>query len=477
MLVTGVGASDPWGRGAGPTDGPVLAVLAHLDRSGWRADRVVIAVTMTHNHTVELVDGSHEPYRQPGMEVQAGELDAEIRRRYAGLTPTRLELRLNPTNVDELIQQLNQELGRIPLAGSTVHVSLSSGTPAMAAALAFLVDSGRLPAAHVWQAFDPRPFVHAINGQLLPAQLVHEVKRAHLAESSGRERALALLRALAFGHAAEAFREVGARSVLPARRLRANAVSTLVSGYDHWDRAEFLAAQVDFVAANRAFRDAEMPVTREATDGQRAQAVRIAQEFETARGENAETTETLAMLLEIYASVLRRAAAGDALSVPTRGRRLYEAILNHVIYEAGLSPRRLGAGALEAFERQHPAAGAAVRACLPPGWPEHAAFAIRDLRTLAAVAVRVAQCGVVPGLDGDVVSRIEATYLGFERVRNRSFEEHGLEPVTPADVAAVVEAVTRMVRLLPSMAGVDPAEVPFGPASIAAVADAIATEL
>lgn len=480
VLVSGVGGSDPFGRpdpaSGAPTMGPVLTLLEHLERQGEPPDTVVLAVTVEHPHEVELEDGRLEAYRQPGMEGNADRLEEELRRRAPRMRVERIPLRVNPTDVEEVIDALQRGVRPFRLGRAEVQVHLTSGTPAMTTALTFLADAGVLPARALWQVLDPTPLRHHQTGQPLAARRVRRVYLGHLSERARLERSLALLRGMAFGFAAHELRTIAERSLVDGRRARARAVERLARAWAHWDRAEFGEAQRLMTEANRALRRADMAQVREAIDGQRAALAEIAADLDARKASRTRPApDAVAVLRDAYAAILRRAATGDGVGVAAQARSLYEGVLDHCLRQAGLSPRGVTPAERAGLGRVSPRARAALEvaaeaAKLPASRQAPIDLHALDLDARRAIVVELGRAGAVAGLSGEGLAALEEAGAQLAGI--------ALRP-TSRVAKSLVDATTRLMALVqPGKASAtDLAGTPFGARSVLAAVDAIEREL
>jgi hypothetical protein len=481
VLVTGVGSSDPFGRtdpatGA-PTLGPILTLLEHLERQGEPPDTLVLAVTVEHLHEVELEDGRLGAYRQAGMEQNADRLEEELRRRAPAMHVARIPLRVDPTDLDEVIDALQRGVRPLRLGRADVQVHLTSGTPAMMTALTFLADAGPLPARALWHVLDPTALRDHQTGQPLPARRVRRVHLGHLSERARLERSLALLRGMAFGFAAHELRTIAERSLVDGRRARARAVERLARAWDHWDRADFGEAQRLMTEANRALRRAGLARVREAIDAQRAALAEIAAELDARKASRSKPASGGAALLrDAYAAILRRAATGDGVGVAAQARWLYEEVLDHCLRQAGLSPRGVTPAELARLGRVSARGRAAVEVAAEAAKLQASRRAPIDLHALdldarREIVVELGRAGAVAGLSGERLGTLEDA--------GRQIAGVALGPGSRRALKALVEAATCLMVLIQPGGGArtDLAGTPFGARSVLAAVDAIEREL
>lgn len=432
VLVSYVGSNDPYGRedpGTGePTAGPILSILDHLQDQGKLPQRVILLVTETHEREFPLQAGGKARHRQEGMEGQAEGLREAIAQRYsAPIQVEEIPLRVNPADLDEVIKATLEGLrGRLD-PQDEVHVNVSSGTQAMSAAIVFLADSGHILHHYVWQSLDPT--------KLPPGAIrIKPVNLAYLSEGDRLNRALNLLRAMAFDHAEGAFKEITENTLIPERRPKAEAAARLMRAYRLWDLADFEGALDTFKGIEGLLRSssesgsesesgrgeellegwAHLPYLRD----QEELLEQLAEDCRTGR-------ETRALLEDMYAGIERRRRSGHLINIPTRARRLYEGLMNFLLHEAGV--------VLEELEE------------------------LRD--KVQAVEGLAEQGSLRPlGLDGSEqgakLKRLKALYSEFREVRNKSYEEHGLGKVSETEADLTIEAAREMMELVfPGSAG------------------------
>ncbi len=481
VLVSGVGSSDPFGRpdpatGA-PTLGPILTLLEHLERQGEPPDTLVLAVTVEHLHEVELEDGRLGAYRQAGMEGNAARLEEELKRRAPAMHVERIALRVNPTDLDEVIDALQRGVRPLRLGRADVQVHLTSGTPAMTTALTFLADAGPLPARALWHVLDPTALRDHQTGQPLPARRVRRVHLGHLSERARLERSLALLRGMAFGFAAHELRTIAERSLVDGRRARARAVERLARAWDHWDRAEFGEAHRLMTEANRALRRGGMAQVREAIDAQRAALAEIAADLDARKASRSKPAQdAVAPLRDSYAVILRRAATGDGVGAAAQARSLYEGVLDHCLRQAGLSPRGVTPAELARLGRVSARGRAAVEvaaeaAKLPA--PRRAPIDLHalDLDARREIVVELGRAGAVAGLSGERLGALEEAGQQIAGV--------ALRPASRQRAKSLVDAASSLMAVV--QPGEDPAtditDTPFGTRSVLVAVDAIEREL
>jgi hypothetical protein len=436
-----------------------------------------MAVTVEHPHQVELEDGTLGAYQQAGMEEQARRLEEELGRRAPALRTVRVPLRVNPTNVNEVIEALQQGLGALQLGQAEVHVHLTSGTPAMMAALMFLADAGPLAPAAIWQVLDPTALRDLRSGALLPARRVQRVHLGYLSERARVERSLALLRGMAFRAAAQALDLVSERSLVEGRRDRARAVGLVARAWERWDAGDFPRAQQLLIRANRALRLRRMTKVREAVDPQREALAELLRELD-ARAPARSSGAGLALVRSLYAAVLRRVHAGDGFGAAGLARMLFDEVLDQCLRRAGLTPGHVDAAELARLGRVSPRARAAVELAGAGGHGRSGAGgrAVINLRALGRTARRelVEELGRVGALEGLTADRLAV----LKRAQNVLFPPSARPPAGPR-LAAVGEACTGLIALTsdPDHREVDHESVPFGPRSVLAVVEAIEREL
>jgi hypothetical protein len=442
ILVSYVGNNDPFGRRDSegiPTTGPVLALLEHLAHAGQSPSVVLLCATRTHLHRVDVEAAEIDSYRQEGMETKATELASEIHQRH-GITPEVIFINVNPTVLDEVVSALQSKLGPLRPEDAVFHVNLSSGTPAIAAALTFLVDSGFFPSPSLWQVIDPNALRHHQTGQLLAVPRARAVHLAYLSERARLAEAVSHLRAMAFMPAALAFKVVAERSLLTARRPRAMAMARLAEAFAKWDRAEFEQAQATMADANRMLREAKLWRIREIVEAEREALADLVRERQEAERNRLEPRETLRVNDDLLASVLRRRAAGDFEGCVMRARRLYEGVINYFLYEAGGSPRLLP----DVFAR------------------------LNALQALVGNEIGSTK------LRREDLAELRQQYVRSGHVRNRAYGVHGLSAVASTDATAVVEEALELMRRVDAVTGQrrELLRVAFSDVAIVALAEA-----
>lgn len=457
VLVSYVGGHDPHGQGA---PGPILSILDHLESIGELPERVVLLVSATHQRTFPLTDGRSVVREQGGMESQGAETKAAVRERYGGrVDVVPVEIRVNPADLDEVIAQTLWGIrGRVG-GNDEVHINVSSGTPAMSAAITFLVDSGHIQRCQVWQSLNPT---------MLPegAVRVKRVNLAYLAERDRLDRALAFARAMAFSRAASQFRDIAALTLIPERRPKAAAAASLMQVYALWDRGDYEAAweclsQTKVELGNTGGWEA-VPVLTVQEKALR----RVCEDREDGRQRYGEPVETRAILEDLHAGLLRRVRGGQFLSIPTRARRLYEGILNYILYQVGLNPRDSINPKDALFKKLSPEPRRVIRSLAPR-------LSKPDLAVRGDLVSMLAEAGLLT-IRPDTPKALARAYAGFADVRNQSIDEHGLSGVSENDARTAAEAATNMMKMVFPGFGVQYLDHPFGIRATDAVAAQLA---
>lgn len=453
-LISYVGGHDPWGENA---PGPVLSILGHLEFTGQLPERVLLLVSVTHQRSFPMLDGTFVEREQAGMERQASETEAAIRERYAGkIDVVPVQIRVNPADLDEVIMRTLEGLDGLVGRDEEVHTNVSSGTPAMSAAITFLADSGHIQRCRVWQSLNP---------VMLPegAVRVKEVNLTYLSERDRLDRALALARAMAFSRAASHFRDAVAFTLICERRDKAAAAATLMQVYALWDRGEYEEAWNSLMRAKGELQRLggweAIPVLR---DQERALG-KVCQDRENGILGHGEPVETPAILEDLHAGLLRRARAGQFLSIPTRARRLYEGILNCLLYQVGLDPR----GPIDPRDALFEDLDPAVRRCIRNLAPR---LRKPDLAVRSELVSMLAEAGKLM-IQPATPSALVCAYEEFADIRNMSIDEHGLSGVTEKNARAAAEAATKMTGLVIPGFMSRHLDHPFGTRAIDAVAD------
>lgn len=431
VLITYVGTHDPFGAGAA---GPILSILEHLDRLKQLPGRVVLVFTQTHRRTFELAGAGWEERLQEGVEREAAQTEKEINIRYEGrVKVVSVPIEVNPADLDEVIEKTLEGLSAHLVGVEEVHINVSSGTPAMSAALTFLVDSGHIRHCQVWQSLNPAKLP-------VGAVRVKRVNLAYLSERDRLDRGLALLRAMAFANAAEHFGEISSRTLIPERRPKADAARALMEVYALWDQGDYELALgrlsgiegrlVDLGAWERIKQLAEQKKALEEVCRDREQGRRV----------HGEPVETRAILADLHAGLLRRFRAGQLLSIPTRARRIYEGLINYLLYDVGLNPRR-GIRVDDGLFRDLDPGARRVLATM------RADLARPDLAVRAKLVDLLAEAGKLCVSLRDVRS-LEGEYIKFADARNLSMDEHGLSGITEPEARAALNSATGMMDLV-----------------------------
>ena len=426
VLVTYVGDNDPYGRPdpktGEPTTGPILSILDHLQAQGKLPDQVILLVTKSHDHEFPLLGGGTALYKQEGKEAQAGKVKTAITERYSpAITVIEIFLQVNPADLDEVVEHTLKGLRGCLNPEDEVHINVSSGTPAMSAAITFLVDSGYVQHYQVWQSLNPTKLPER-------AIRVKQVNLAYLSERNRLDHALKLLEMMSFSQAEEAFKEVARRTLIPERRPKAEAVAQLMKAYHLWDSAEFDKALDEFRKAKLELQKLNGWARIPHLEDQEQALEKVKKDCESKR-------ETQHTLQDLYAGLLRRQRSRDfLLSIPSRGRRLYEGILDFLIREAGI-------------DLQSPPKKEIDGLNLPRQTKERILRGAAELRDRQEVADALAGKGC---LDRILIERLEDLYEKFRKVRNDSREEHGFGGVSELQANCVIESVKEM------MAGVFP---------------------
>lgn len=428
VLITYVGTHDPFGAGA---TGPILSILEHLDRLKQLPGRVVLVFTQTHSRAFELAGGGREERLQEGVEKEAIQTEKEITSRYEGkVNVVSVPIEVNPADLDEVIEKSLEGLRAHLVGDEEVHVNVSSGTPAMSAALTFLVDSGHIRRCQVWQSLNP--------AKLPPGAVrVKRVNLAYLSERDRLERALALLRAMAFASAAEHFGEISSLTLIPERRPKADAVRALVGVYALWDQGDYELAWERLSGIEERLRDLGAWGRIREIDRQKGALEEVCRDREQGRRVHGEPVETQAILEDLHAGLLRRFQAGQLLSIPTRARRIYEGLINYLLYDVGLNPRRDIDVNHALFSDLNPGLRR-VLATMRPRLTRPDLAARADLVDLLAEARKLR-------VSLEDVRSLKRAYRNFADARNLSMDEHGLSGVTEPEARTAVDSATRMM--------------------------------
>jgi hypothetical protein len=450
VLISCVGKSDPWGSpdsAGNPTPGPILSILKHLHSQDQLPDKVLLLVTKTHQHTALLQNGTQAEYPQGGLEHLSNATQQEIKKLYGIAQIVSCELAVNPADLDEVIPEVLKVLQGQIAPHDEVHINISSGTPAMSAALTFLLDSGFLPYQQIWQSLNPT---------MLPpgAVCVKPVSLGYLTERDRLERAVNLLKAMAFGQAGSAFREISRMSLIPERRPKAQAVASLMEVYQLWDQAEFHTALQRFDSVQQALQRVNLWDKLPHLDDQLSALKRIVNDLNSYRPPR----ETESILEDIYAALVRRHRSGNYINVTTKARRLYEGILNYLIYQARLDPRK----GLERQQSQleHLNLNKSTLNRIKAIWWKGE---LRELKEKAAV---------VDILASDKFTTLKEQYTKFNGARNMSYDEHGLLAVSKPQADRAVSAAANMLHCL-GKAREELNDHPFGVRALDELAEAI----
>lgn len=464
VLVSYVGNNDPYGkedpRTGERTIGPMLSILDHLQSQDKLPDRVILLVTETHEREFALLEGGTARHSQEGMENQAKQLKEAVEQRYP--TPIQVDeiiLQVNPADLDEVIQATLEGLRGQLSPEDEVHINVSSGTQAMSAAIVFLVDSGHIQHYQVWQSLNPTKLP-------LGAVRVKPVNLAYLSERDRLERAFNMLRATAFGQARIAFNEIARLSLIPERRPRAKAVAQLMEVYRLWDRAEFGEAAKQMEEAEKRLRRLGLWNKIPRLQEQKDVLEKLHNEREVGRRRYGRPRETRLILEDLYAGLLRRRRSGHFINIPTRARRLYEGILNFLIYEGGLNPRgRLNQNTMSHLKKD---VQQRIRNIVQ-------GERLTNLWERSRVASILAQEGYLDHLKVNrfVVDELTTKYDEFDEVRNRSYEEHGLEGVSQSEADRTVSAATSMMQLVFRCEERELVDHPFGTRALEDVVEAL----
>lgn len=410
ILVSYVGNNDPYGKTdpktGEPTTGPILSILDHLQAEGRLPDRTILLVTESHDREFPLLDGGTARHRQDGMEAQAKKVREAIAARYSPpITVQEVPLRVNPADLDEVIEATLKGLKGQINPEDEVHINVSSGTPAMSAAIVFLADSGHILCHFVWQSLDPTK---------LPSRAcrIKQVNLAYLSEGDRLSRALSFLQSMAFAYAEEAFRELERNTFIFERRPKAEASAKLMEAYTLWDHASFGKALKALEEAEQAFERLGGWGRILHLEEQLKVLEQVARDCQTGR-------ETQAILEDMYAAIERKARSGQLINLPTRARRLYEGILNFLLYESGL----------EASD-----------------W-EELGEKMKELWDLAAEG-QLTLLGSDEDEQKEKLKMLKARYNAFSGARNQSYEVHGLGGISESLAKETLDAVREMMRLI-----------------------------
>lgn len=464
-----VGTNDPHGR-PGPqgkqTQGPILSILDQLSRDGMAPDRVLLLTTKSHHHSYEVGEGETEEvaYYQEGMEDRAAEVKSALESQHdPALGIEIVELEINPAVLDEVITHTLEALQAHLDGPDEVHVNVSSGTQAMSAAMTFLADSGYIPQPQVWQALDPAKLP-------IGARRITRVNLGHLSERTRVDRAIHLIRSMAFRQAIEAFGDLSHHSLIPERRPRAQAAQELVKAYQLWDRAEYPEAYEQFGQARSRLQATGLWNQMSRTEEQYTM-------LENLRGSlSHEYREHLDILYDIYASITRRREAQDFQNMATRGRRLYEGILNFWHYEADLNPRSLRTSHLEKLDERIRSEIETVLSRHHRNWRRMASkkgFGMRDLAIKSEVSRILASHDMLSGVSEDDVSTLEDCYSTIDDIRNKALENHGLHAVSQAQADRVASRAAQMLSIVigHQQSEQELVETPFGARAMLQTAD------
>ena len=450
MLVTYVGDNDPFGRPdpktGEPTTGPILSILDHLQTRGSLPDRVILLVTETHEHEFPLENGGKASFKQEGMEEQARQVKTAIGERYSSsMEVEEIRLRVNPADLDEVIDATLQGLRNEIMPDDEVHINVSSGTQAMSAAIVFLADSGFIRHYQVWQSLDPTKLPEG-------AIRVKPVNLAYLSERQRLERAIGLLLAMSFSYAELAFEEIAQRSLIPERRPKAAVAAKLMRVYKLWDSANFDQAFDDLQNVKNELQKLSGWSSIPYLEDQEKRLKKVKEDCKDRK----ETQDTLE---DLYACILRRRAARDFISIPSQGRRLYEGILDFLIHEVG------------GLDLRSPLAYRDISSLgLDKRTENRILSGYVELRDREEVAQALAEKGI---LDREQIRRLKELYDEFKDARNGSREEHGFSGVDEKQADCVIESVTSIMRLVFPKTVDELQNHPFGVKALQAIAEGL----
>lgn len=449
VFVTYIGSHDPYGEKN--TKGPILSILDYLEERDKLPDRVLLLVTKTHSHEVKLKNGKKGLYFQEGMEEKAEEVMREIKDRYGDIEVAPLELSINPADLDEVLEETVKSLKSKIGSKDEIYLNVSSGTPAMSAIITFFADSGLIGYREVWQSLNPTK---------LPSEAVRikRVKLGYLRERERLERALNLFNALDFRRAGEAFEEIAKRTLIPERRPNAWAFKKLMEIYELWDRAEFKDASDEFEKFKDNYPDLweSVPVLQE--------------QLKVVRKLSQTNAESVCFLHDLYASILRRYHSGYYNNLSTRARRLYEGILNHLIYKSGLNPRGVRLSDLDKFGK----VGSEIKNILKKRTDSKyfikKGYKIKDVKTRIEIIKVLIKGGVLRFADFDELER-EGEIIN--NIRGNSLEGHGLKPIRKKEAKRLVDLSTKLIEKIVEEPINKLKNHPFSPSSLQSVANRI----
>jgi len=459
VLISCVGKNDPWGRPDStgrPTPGPILSILEHLDSHNQLPHKVLLLVTKTHQHTAVLQNGAQAEYLQQGLEDRSDATQQEIKKLYNIAQIVSCELAVNPADLDEVIPAVLEVLQGQIAPDDEVHINISSGTPAMSAALTFLLDSGFLPYQQIWQSLDPTKLP-------LDAVCVKSVSLGYLTERDRLERAVNLLKAMAFGQAGSAFREISRMSLIRERRSKAQAVASLMEVYQLWDQAEFQEALEKFEGtpgAKQALKNVNLWDKLPHLDDQLNTLTRIVNDLKS----YSSLRETESILEDIYAALVRRRRSGNYINVTTKARRLYEGILNYLIYQAGLDPRKGLRSQTSQLKHLNKSTVDRIKGI----WKGQ----LRELKEKAAV-VEILASERKTKLESKDFTILKQQYEKFNEARNMSYDEHGLLAVSQSQADCAVSSAANMLYCLVGKSIGELNDHPFGVKALDELAEAI----
>lgn len=238
----------------------------------------------------------------------------------------------DPTDFQELLPCVKDTVKKIiseikkSNQKARIHLNCSSGTPQMTACWYVLANSGFIPAAHLWQAQNPR--------MVAPDKRVREIRLNFLEEENILSRINRYLPEYLFEVMAAECRELQNISLYSGRRIRAELMAMIFKAYSFWDLLQYREAYQRLAAVERRWRNT--------LDAGEAADVLHKQVAFLQLLEPEQEIETPENLVDIYYNARRCLARQDYTDTLARFWRIYEGVIYYWLREKwGLEPQDL----------------------------------------------------------------------------------------------------------------------------------------
>ncbi|WP_338835353.1 RNA repair transcriptional activator RtcR family protein [Neomoorella thermoacetica] len=351
----------------------------------------------------------------------------------------------DPTDFQELLPCVKETVKRIlhELQRNSqelkIHLNCSSGTPQMTACWYVLANSGFIPAAHLWQAHNPK--------MVAPEKRVREIRLNFLEEENILSRIYRCLPEYLFEVMAAECRELQNISLYSVRRSRAELMALIFKAYSFWDLLQYREAYQRLAAVERRWRNT--------LDAGEAADILNKQVAFLKLLEPEQEIETPENLVDIYYNAQRCLARQNYTDTLARFWRIHEGVVYYWLREKwGLEPQNLSMSNNQKNKDK------------ALGFLSSRGFSFRSDR-LVTINLHLASELLQKGFEDKEFGRIVQTPIKVQRAnsmqemkladlleelrtkRNNSLVAHGMKPVSREDAVNGLEAArTILTRVL-----------------------------